>query len=119
MLFIHILSNPGAETAQSDLVLMSIASGFASRLDFETGGAINWPFVREWTAFASTVVHRATPSEADPAQSAEPIASVMDSLGTVAHIEANTHNLGEGPYLQEVCLLRTMQYSVRTTFLNV
>lgn len=107
MLFIYILSNPGAETAQSDLVLMSIASGFASRLDFETGGAINWPFVREWAAFASTVVHRARPSETDLARSVEPLTSVMDSLGTAAHIEVNTHNLGEGPYLQEVCQLRT------------
>lgn len=108
MLFIHIVSNPGAETAQSDLVLMNIASGFACRLNFETDGALNWPFIREWTEFASTIVHRARPLESDLAQAGEPMTSAMNSLGADVQNEPSAYDIGEGQYYQEVCLSKVL-----------
>ncbi|KAK5045660.1 hypothetical protein LTR84_009029 [Exophiala bonariae] len=109
MLLIHILSNPGAPTAQSDLVLMSIGSGFAHRLNFETGGAFNWPFIEEWAASASAAVHRARPSDAIlTAQIREPSTTAVDSSGADvgAEGESNTVNLDENQYFQEVCPIR-------------
>lgn len=106
MLLIHILSNPAAATAQSDLVLMSIGSGFAHRLNFETGGAFNWPFIGEWAASASAAVHRARPSETGlAAQIREPSTAAMDSSGAGggAEGESNSHNLDENQSFQEVC----------------
>lgn len=115
MLLIHILSNPGAATAQSDLVLMSIGSGFAHRLNFETGGAFNWPFIEEWAASASAAVHRARPSDAGlSAQIREPCTAAMASSGTGVGAEgqSNTPNLDENQSFQEVCPI-TYSYNVQ------
>ncbi|KEF62021.1 uncharacterized protein A1O9_03593 [Exophiala aquamarina CBS 119918] len=107
MLFIHILSNPGAATAQSDLVLMGVASGYAHRLNFETGGAFNWPYIGEWAAAASAAVHSARPSDAGfAAQIREPGTAMMDSsnagVGAQIEAESNTPNPGENQYFQEL-----------------
>ncbi|KIW13560.1 hypothetical protein PV08_08748 [Exophiala spinifera] len=107
MLFIHILSNPGAATAQSDLVLMGVASGYAHRLNFETGGAFNWPYIGEWAAAASAAVHSARPSGAGfAAQVREPNTAMMDSsdagVGAQNEAESNTPNSGENQYFQEL-----------------
>lgn len=108
MLFIHIVSNPGAETAQSDLVLMNVASGFACRLNFETDGALNWPFVREWTEFASVIVHRGRYLEPDLPQGDEPTTLAMNSTGVDVQNEPTIYDLDAGQYYQEVCLPRVL-----------
>lgn len=54
-LFIHILRDPTASTIQSDLVLLDIAFGYFSNLEFATDLELSLPFVRELCHYARLV----------------------------------------------------------------
>lgn len=99
---------------------MSIASGFAHRLNFETGGAFNWPFIGEWAAFASAAFHQARTSDAGlAAPIREPSTAVMDSsgAGVGAAGEFNTPDLDENQYFQEVCsILNSYNFQLLNPF---
>lgn len=112
LLFTHILTNPAAETAQSDLVLMEIAAGFNSRLEFATDGSFSFPFAKEWGVFASAAISRARLARGAYSQAIKPKAwEIMDSLGTDVNADANNPALEEEECAQEVGLLRTYSIS--------
>ena len=58
ILFTHILTSPGVKTAQSDLVLMDVAAGYASRLEFAADGSLSFPFIKDLARFAREAVDR-------------------------------------------------------------
>lgn len=57
-LFVHVLKAPKALSAASDLVLLDVAAGYFSRLEFATQSHMAYPFIKDLPRFARKVVER-------------------------------------------------------------
>ncbi len=55
-LFIYVLRLPEKSSAQKDLALLDIATGYFGQMDFVTGSKVSFPFVRDIAAFGRRAV---------------------------------------------------------------
>lgn len=109
-LFIYILRYPEAPTANSDIALMDIVAGHFGQVEFLTASIFSFPFIREITNLASTMVKRTknrnveppeyTSERADPTSSGlmdEPMSSF--GMGNLTDVKHQTLHPGNEPAL--------------------
>lgn len=110
-LFTYILRSPEAKTAQSDLVLMEVAAGYASRLEFAVDGSLSLPIVKDFIRFARAVVDRAKTQGAEGVQGGavqSPNEIQAQGADLTTHQQIST---GDGNYFPEVRNVRGSRLS--------